>query len=220
MTSCSKNQRRSVIITATDTWLLSIWDAHSNVERHRGQSLWSLASQAGLMRLSTRSSADRIIGSREVSPSKGRSKTCEICQQNSKDSARTGGPVLSSQRPQFCSKNTEHYTNTICNLIESVTDLIVASCNCRYCFIHTVNSIKEEPERNKTNTRTHTRKQQEGKHEFDVEDNRIRTALFRVITQWVVVISCRRLGTTYRSHLQDSRIQNSWTLKTGTIGCP
>ena len=108
------------------------------------------------MGLSTSSSVDRIIGSREVSLSEGRSKTSEICLQNSKDSARTGGPVLSSQRPQFGSKKTEHYTNTICNLIESVTDLIVTSYNCRYCFIHTVNSIREKPERNKTNTHTHT----------------------------------------------------------------
>jgi len=139
-----------------DTWLLPIWDAHCTVERHRGQSLWSLASQAGLIGLSTSSSVDRIIGSREVSLSKGRSKTSEICEQNSKDSARTGDPVLSSQRPQFGSKKTEHYTNTICNLIESVTDLIVTSCNCRYCFIPTVNSIREKPERNKTHTHTHT----------------------------------------------------------------
>ena len=36
-----------------------------------------------------------------------------------------------------------------------------------------------------------------------------RTALFRVITQRVVVISCRHLGTTYRSHLQGSRGQET-----------
>jgi hypothetical protein len=36
----------------------------------------------------------------------------------------------------------------------------------------------------------------------------VRTALFWVITQRVVAISYRRFGTTYRSHLQRSRIQN------------
>ena len=36
----------------------------------------------------------------------------------------------------------------------------------------------------------------------------IRTALFQVITQRVVVISYRRFGTTSRSHLQGSSIQN------------
>jgi hypothetical protein len=35
----------------------------------------------------------------------------------------------------------------------------------------------------------------------------LRTALFWVITQRVVVISYRRFGTAYRSHLQGSRIQ-------------
>ena len=34
-----------------------------------------------------------------------------------------------------------------------------------------------------------------------------RSALFWVITQLVVLISYRRFGTTYRSHLQESRIQ-------------
>ena len=71
------------------------------------------------------------------------------------------------------------------NLIESATDLIVTPCNCRYCFIHTVNSTREKPERNKTHTHarthahTHTRarKQQEDKHESDVKDNRIRTII-------------------------------------------
>ena len=59
-----------------------------------------------------------------------------------------------------------------------------------------------------------------------------RTVLFRVFTQWVTVISCRRFGTTYRSHLQGSvifwilqgsRIQyllDSWPQKMGPIGCP
>jgi len=36
---------------------------------------------------------------------------------------------------------------------------------------------------------------------------KLRTALFLVITQQVVVISYRRLGTTYWSHPQRSRIQ-------------
>jgi hypothetical protein len=36
----------------------------------------------------------------------------------------------------------------------------------------------------------------------------VSTALFWVITQRVVVISYRRFGTTYRSHLQGSKIQN------------
>jgi len=35
----------------------------------------------------------------------------------------------------------------------------------------------------------------------------IRTALSWVITQQVLVIPCRRFGTTYRSHLYGSRIQ-------------
>jgi hypothetical protein len=37
--------------------------------------------------------------------------------------------------------------------------------------------------------------------------NQLSTALFWVITQRVVAISYRRFGTTYRSHLQGSRIQ-------------
>ena len=45
------------------------------------------------------------------------------------------------------------------------------------------------------------------------------------ITQRVLVISYRRFGTTYLSHLQgsritDSRIKDSWPLKMGLIGCP
>jgi hypothetical protein len=41
--------------------------------------------------------------------------------------------------------------------------------------------------------------------------SRMRTVLFCVITQRVVVIPYRRFGITYRSHLQVSRIQNdSW----------
>ena len=40
------------------------------------------------------------------------------------------------------------------------------------------------------------------KNEFN-----LRTALFWAITQHVVVITFRRFGTTYRSHLQRSRIQ-------------
>jgi hypothetical protein len=41
----------------------------------------------------------------------------------------------------------------------------------------------------------------------NVETRMMRTALFWVITQRVVVISCRRFGATYRSHHQGSRIQ-------------
>ena len=40
----------------------------------------------------------------------------------------------------------------------------------------------------------------------------MRTALFWAITQRVVVISYRRFGTTYRSHLQGSRIHNSFLM--------
>ena len=40
-----------------------------------------------------------------------------------------------------------------------------------------------------------------------------RTALFWVITQRVVVIPYRRFGTTYRSHLQGSRVKNSLPLR-------
>jgi len=48
------------------------------------------------------------------------------------------------------------------------------------------------------------------------------TALFWVITQRVVVISCRRFGATYRYHLQESKIQkylDSRTFKMEPIGC-
>jgi len=59
----------------------------------------------------------------------------------------------------------------------------------------------------------------------------MRTALFWVITQRVMVISHRRFRTTYRSHHHGSRNQiqilldfwiflESWSLKTGPIGCP
>jgi hypothetical protein len=48
--------------------------------------------------------------------------------------------------------------------------------------------------------------------------SRWETALFWIITQRVVVISYRCFGTTYRSHLQGSRIQKrSWLLKMGPI---
>ena len=45
----------------------------------------------------------------------------------------------------------------------------------------------------------------------------MRTALFCVITQILVVIYCRRFGTTYRSHLQRSRgfrreVDENWAL--------
>jgi len=42
----------------------------------------------------------------------------------------------------------------------------------------------------------------------------MRTALFRVITNRVVVISSRHLGITYRSHFQRSRIQQESRLYT------
>ena len=57
----------------------------------------------------------------------------------------------------------------------------------------------------------------------------MRTALFWVITQRVVVISHRCFGTTYRFHHHGSRIEihlgfwvflDSWPLKIGPIGCP
>jgi len=38
----------------------------------------------------------------------------------------------------------------------------------------------------------------------------LRTALFWVITQRVVVIYCWRFGTTYRSHPQGTRTKISW----------
>ena len=45
-----------------------------------------------------------------------------------------------------------------------------------------------------------------------------RTALFWAITQIVMVIPYRRFGTTYRSHLQGSRVQE--TLKMGKVSWP
>jgi len=39
-----------------------------------------------------------------------------------------------------------------------------------------------------------------------------RTAIFCVLTQRVVVISCRRFGTTYRPHFRGSRIQKHYSL--------
>jgi hypothetical protein len=49
-----------------------------------------------------------------------------------------------------------------------------------------------------------------------------RSALFWDITQRRVVILYRHFGTTYRSHLQESRSKSSWTwpLKMGPISCP
>ena len=38
-----------------------------------------------------------------------------------------------------------------------------------------------------------------------IREARLRTALFWVITKRVVVIYCRRFGTTYRSHPQGER---------------
>jgi len=55
------------------------------------------------------------------------------------------------------------------------------------------------------------------------------TIFFWVMTQRVVVISCQCFGTTYRSHLQESRFGPlniaptgcvAWPLKMGPIGCP
>ena len=49
----------------------------------------------------------------------------------------------------------------------------------------------------------------------------LRTALFWVITQRVMIISYRRFGTTYRSHLQESRTQSSVSSSSPEpIGCP
>ena len=58
----------------------------------------------------------------------------------------------------------------------------------------------------------------------------MRTALFRAITRRVVVIPYRRFGTTYRSHLQRSRIQEalscdrmwwrSWRKRSGVLWFP
>jgi len=48
----------------------------------------------------------------------------------------------------------------------------------------------------------------------------MRTALFWVIMQRVVVISYRCFRTTYQSHLQASRNPNFLPLKIGLIGCP
>jgi hypothetical protein len=45
------------------------------------------------------------------------------------------------------------------------------------------------------------------------------TALFWVITQWVVVISYRRIGTTYRSHVWGLKILNFLTLRMEPIAC-
>ena len=51
--------------------------------------------------------------------------------------------------------------------------------------------------------------------------SRWETALLWIITQQIVVISCRRFGTTYRSNLQGSRIQKlSCLLKIGPIHYP
>jgi hypothetical protein len=46
-----------------------------------------------------------------------------------------------------------------------------------------------------------------------------RTALLWAITQWVVVISYRRFGTTLRSHLKESK-HDSLSLQIGQIDCP
>jgi len=52
------------------------------------------------------------------------------------------------------------------------------------------------------------------------ESEQKRTALFWVITQWVMVIFYRRFGTTYRARIQISIILlDSWLLNMGPIGC-
>ena len=48
----------------------------------------------------------------------------------------------------------------------------------------------------------------------------MRTALFWVITQRVVVIYYRRFGTSYRSHLQGSGNSSFWPLKMEPVGFP
>jgi len=45
----------------------------------------------------------------------------------------------------------------------------------------------------------------------------VRTALFWAITQRVAVISYRRFGTTYRSHIEGSRIQEEICIGGGGI---
>jgi len=47
----------------------------------------------------------------------------------------------------------------------------------------------------------------------------MRSSLFWDVTQRWLVVSYRRLGTNYRSHLQGRRIQ-AWPLKMGQKGCP
>jgi len=53
-------------------------------------------------------------------------------------------------------------------------------------------------------------------------DNRQRSALFWYITLRIVVIPYRHFGTTYRCHLQGSRIKelDSSPMKMTPIGCP
>ena len=46
----------------------------------------------------------------------------------------------------------------------------------------------------------------------------MRTTLLWFVTQRVVVTTCRRFGTACRSHLQESIIQDSSSLKTGPMG--
>ena len=49
---------------------------------------------------------------------------------------------------------------------------------------------------------------------LNLESLNMRTALFWVITQQVVVIYYRRFGTNFQSHLPGSKIQGSWILDT------
>jgi len=48
----------------------------------------------------------------------------------------------------------------------------------------------------------------------------MRSALFWVITQWVVVISCRHFGTIIGPILKGRELSDSWPLKMGPIVCP
>ena len=46
----------------------------------------------------------------------------------------------------------------------------------------------------------------------------VKCALLWIVTQGVVIIPCRRFGTTYPSHLPI--LKDFWRLKIGPIGCP
>jgi hypothetical protein len=53
----------------------------------------------------------------------------------------------------------------------------------------------------------------------DFRREEMRTAVFWVITQRVVVISYRRFGTTYRSHLQGSKITGKHIVSPLCVNC-